>query len=190
VKVHGAYVAQQPEEFRRWTESVRALKPQVYLEIGSLNGGTLLLIVSALDPGATIIVLDLAVRPKLAAVLTQLRARGFDVHLLLGDSTGPEVSGKLADILLGRWVDAAFIDGDHAFACVISDYRLCLKLIRTGGLMGFHDIATQGAQSTREAWEWIKRHESKKRITEHVVELPAKRPPGGSVGNGIGVVKV
>jgi len=195
VKHGGLYIAQQPGEFRAWTKRVAAIRPKTYLEIGSLNGGTLMMIAPALEKGATIIAVDVAFRPRLAHSLNTLKAMGFETHVLTADSTAPDMSGKLADILGACWIDAAFIDGDHCFAAALSDYRLCLKMTRQGGLLGFHDIATISHtdialfHSVDKVWEYIKTQHPNT-CTEYVSKLPAKRPPCGSVGNGIGVVEV
>ncbi len=196
MKYAGRYVAQQKAEFDKWVARVAKIKPDTYLEIGSLNGGTLLMVAKALNPAAVIISIDLAASPGLIGACANLRKRGFFVHRLTGDSTSPDMAERVNDIKGVAGVDASFIDGDHSYACVASDYELCLKLSRRGGLIGFHDIATlpQAAlhvsHSVALFWKWIKENQHPGRTEEYVVELPKKRPPAGSIGSGIGVVEV
>ena len=40
----------------------------------------------------------------------------------------------------GKPLDFLFIDGDHAFKGVKSDFQLYSELVRPGGLIAFHDI--------------------------------------------------
>ena len=189
MRIGGVYTAQQAEEFRTWMRRVEALKAKVYLEIGALNGGTLQLVAPMLQPEATIIVIDIAQRDTLNRVVSKLVEDGFHVHFLIGDSTEPEMDGRVREALDGRWIDAAFIDGDHAFASVLSDYRLCLKWMKLGGLIGFHDIATAGPENTRRSWEYIKGLHPQQNW-EYVAKLPRKRPAAGSMGRGIGVAEI
>ena len=195
MRYKGLYVAQQPAEFEAWKERVAEVKPEVYLEIGSLDGGTLLMVSEVLPPKSTIIVVDVFESTGLKKTLTELKSQGFDTHLIVGDSTVPEMAGRIGEILDGRWIDAAFIDGDHCFAACVCDYHMLLKMMREGGLMGFHDLVTcadePGAvvHSVDEAWDYIKAQHPGK-TTEYIVELPKIRPAAGSVGNGIGVVEV
>ncbi len=189
MKYKGMYIAQQPAEFAAWKERVARIEPEAYLEIGSLRGGTLLMIAEALAPGATIISIDIQMCRKLTKSLGMLRQSGFTVHSIIENSAAPDIPGRIAALLGPYWLDAVFIDGDHSFDVAMSDYLMCLKLVRHGGLIGFHDIATLPLHGVAEVWGIVKaKHPNN--TAEYIVDLPKKRPPGGSIGNGIGVVKV
>ena len=45
--------------------------------------------------------------------------------------------------LAGRPLDVLFIDGDHSYDGVASDFAAYGPLVRQGGLIGFHDIVAQ-----------------------------------------------
>lgn len=194
MKHKGTYVAQQPEEFAEWVRRVAAIKPTCYLEIGSLNGGTLLMVAPALAPRAKIISIDWGCAENLVDALSELRAMGFDARLLTGDSTSPEMETRLLGELGKDRPQACFIDGDHAYAAVLSDYELCRSAasFRPDGLMiGFHDLATVGhfeGESVRAAWKTITAKWPTSCSSEIVYPLPDPRPPCGSVASGIGVL--
>lgn len=48
--------------------------------------------------------------------------------------TGPEIQAA------GGGVDLLFIDGDHTYASVLTDWLLYSPLVRPGGLLAFHDV--------------------------------------------------
>jgi cephalosporin hydroxylase len=61
-------------------------------------------------------------------------------HYLAGNSRSEEVRARLLEILKGREIDFLFIDGDHSYEGVKSDYEMYSPLVGSGGLVGFHDI--------------------------------------------------
>ncbi len=75
-----------------------------------------------------------------------------------GSSGDPKTVWKAFDAVGGP-VDMLFIDGDHSYAAVMCDWLLYHKLVRRGGLVAFHDVAT-GAAYVSEAGEFVKRLES------------------------------
>jgi len=84
-----------------------------------------------------------------------LLSMGFDVQVILGDSTAPDVIA--AARALGPY-DAVFIDGNHTLEYVAQDWMNYAPLAR---LVAFHDIAWKrraaGAKiDVPEFWNWIK----------------------------------
>ena len=59
---------------------------------------------------------------------------------LIGRSHDPATVHKAYQHLAGG-VDLLFIDGDHQYASVLTDWLLYSPLVRPGGLVAFHDVA-------------------------------------------------
>ena len=60
-------------------------------------------------------------------------------HFICADSTHPDARKALDQFLSGRPVDLLFIDGDHAYASVKSDFESFEPVVRRGGIVAFHD---------------------------------------------------
>lgn len=67
--------------------------------------------------------------------------RGQHLFLLRKNSHKPDTLAKIQEILKGRKLDLLFIDGDHSYAGVRKDFEMYMPLVRSGGLVAFHDIA-------------------------------------------------
>lgn len=158
----GVRIQQHRAEAAEFFHEMEVVKPKVFVEVGSAAGGTLYTFAGACEKGATIISVDLAKRfPErkyLKRTLARLKEEGFDVHLVKGDSHKPEQRKKLLDILHGRPVDACFVDGDHRAPGVWRDWEDYGKLVRKGGVVGFHDIKAKRMEHTSvwKAWAEIK----------------------------------
>jgi cephalosporin hydroxylase len=63
-----------------------------------------------------------------------------NVSLIDGDSTNPDVVGRVKNIFKHDKVDFLFIDGDHSYDVVKQDYDNYVGLVREGGYIAFHDI--------------------------------------------------
>jgi cephalosporin hydroxylase len=63
-----------------------------------------------------------------------------DVVQILGDSTQIEIVNKVKEVLNGKQVDFLFIDGDHSYQAIESDFLKYKDFVRKGGYIGFHDI--------------------------------------------------
>lgn len=63
-----------------------------------------------------------------------------DVHFIVGDSKNESTIENLRSILKDKLVDFMFIDGDHAYEGVKSDYNMYKEFVKPGGLIAFHDI--------------------------------------------------
>ena len=75
---------------------------------------------------------------------------------------------------MGGEIDALFIDADHAYESVERDFNIYAPLVRSGGIVGFHDIFHVPEGSGRH-WK------------EVVVPLPGATELFGEEGNGLGV---
>lgn len=121
--------------------------PRAVLEIGTANGGTLFLFTRVAAPDALVISLDLPSGrfgggyPAWKAPLYRAFARGTQrIELLRGDSHAPDAVAGVTRLLGGRPLDLLFIDGDHAYDGVRSDFEMYAPFVRPGGLVAFHDI--------------------------------------------------
>jgi predicted O-methyltransferase YrrM len=114
---------QKPSEFAELLRLVRRMKPRVIVEIGAGEGGaTYGLRLAA--PGATVVSIDM----------------DKTVATILGDSHAPATIAALRGVLQGRPIDVLFIDGDHSYEGVRADFEMYAPLVRSGGIVTFHDI--------------------------------------------------
>jgi predicted O-methyltransferase YrrM len=83
--------------------------------------------------------------------------RGQKLFLLRKDSHSPDTLASVKQILQGRKLDLLFIDGDHSFEGVRADSEMYMPLVRSGGLVVFHDIAQSTPKvQVMKLWESIK----------------------------------
>jgi predicted O-methyltransferase YrrM len=138
---------QVESEISSFLDRLSALDARVIVEIGTAKGGTLLLLARSAHPHATLISVDLPdgsfgegypvwripVYRRFALPTQTLTLIRADSHL---DSTRERVRTALE----GRQIDLLFIDGDHSYEGVRSDFEDYSPLVRAGGLIAFHDI--------------------------------------------------
>ncbi len=132
---------------------------QSYLEIGARDGDTFHEIMCALPVGSRGVAVDLPgglwgkrqTINNLKLAIDDLKARGYDVHLIVGDSQSQEVADMVEE--LGPY-DAAFIDGDHTFKGVSRDWSLYQDM---APMVAFHDIVG---------------HDQFEKVSKNPVEVP------------------
>jgi predicted O-methyltransferase YrrM len=137
-----SYMLQNVDELADFIALLKANDVHSYLEIGCKFGGSLWRIGTSLPAGSRIVAVDLPhgdtsfkeTLPHLQQCLGELCKRGYDAHLVVGDSTAPETVKRVA--AFGPF-DACFIDGNHTAAYVRRDFENYSKLAR---LVAFHDI--------------------------------------------------
>jgi cephalosporin hydroxylase len=134
-------------ELLRLAELVKERRPQVVVEIGTANGGTLFCFARLSAPQALLVSIDLpggvhgGGYPVWKRALYRSFAReGQRIELLRGDSHAPSMRRRLEGLLAGRAIDLLLVDGDHTYEGVRRDYELYAPLVRAGGLVAFHDI--------------------------------------------------
>lgn len=132
---------QVPEELEQVTVHVKEKK--LILEIGTDQGGTLLHWIKNADPNAEIVSIDMlggsggaGSQPDIE-IFKAWRLPGQTLHIIRADSSSPETVKQVEDILHGRKFDFAFIDGDHSYEGVKSDYDLYHNFCK---VIAFHDI--------------------------------------------------
>ena len=138
-----------PEEIRQFFNILQLRQCKRMIEVGSYQGGSVLIFAGALLPNSDILLIDKCDRknaePKLRKVMDHLRGEGFKVELFKGDSASLEAEAAALDM---GTVDFLYIDGCHDTPMVVCDYLTYRKYVCEGGLIGFHDIR----RPTRRAW--------------------------------------
>jgi predicted O-methyltransferase YrrM len=163
-------------------------KPSSILEIGTANGGTLLLFTKLSSKDAQIISIDLpggrfgGGYSKLRIPLYKLFAKNNKkISLLRLDSHDNKTKEKVEDILDNKKLDFLFIDGDHTYEGVKRDFELYSPLVKEGGVIAFHDIVLGNEKNVGGVprfWQEVKQY-------YHVNEFIEDLDQGGY---GIGVI--
>jgi predicted O-methyltransferase YrrM len=112
---------------------VMDLEPQVVVEIGAFDGGTLWIWCQL---AGLVVAVD---RPPVG-YKTETKVNTLGCPVVCGDSHDPQTKARLLEVLDGRPVDFLFIDGDHTFDGVKQDYEMYSPLVRPGGVVAFHDV--------------------------------------------------
>jgi predicted O-methyltransferase YrrM len=142
-------------EIRNFLHLVASEPPETVLEIGTGRGGTLFLLAQAARENALLVSIDapgavgFGARPEYASrarLYRSLGRRRQRVVFLAADSHLTETSSRVQQVLAGRLVDVLFVDGDHTLEGVASDFRMYAPLVRSGGLVAFHDIVPGPAE--------------------------------------------
>ena len=118
-------------------------RPDIYLEIGTANGGTHFLIRHLCPTLQTSIAIDLDIHNRHLVDLLTATPRS---HYIVGSSTHPRTRGRLERTLAGRQIDTLFLDGDHSYEGVKADFDLYRGYVRPGGIIVFHDIVADHGQ--------------------------------------------
>jgi predicted O-methyltransferase YrrM len=182
---------QRTTELSRAVALVRERRPATVVEIGSYRGGTLYCWARVSTPDARLVSIDLAVGEQMEKYgygagdphgLRNLVLPTQDLHVILGDSHSAEVRDQLIAALGVRPIDFLFIDGDHTYAGVKSDYETYAPLVRPQGLIGFHDIVPNSGMPDLEVWKFWNELKSSGRSWRECIDA------GGGTGMGIGFV--
>lgn len=144
-------IQQIPSEFAEFMGIVQNLKPITILEIGVAKGGTSQCFSKVCENLVSICISDYIP----LANQTYFRRNSHD----------PATLGKMTRALKGKVVDVLFIDGDHCYDGVKKDYELYGPLVRSGGLIAFHDIVKSKWHESRnngvpKLWDELKKSNS------------------------------
>ena len=105
------------------------------VEIGVHTGGTLWAWGQCARPDAVLIGIDIYLGNVNPAASGDARVR-----LIKGDSRAESTITQVERELGGRPVDLLFIDGDHTYETVKTEFEMYSPLVRSGGVIAFHDI--------------------------------------------------
>jgi len=138
-------VSQVNYEYKLVLDEINRLDPDIVMEIGTKEGGTLYGWTRVGRPDKVVSV-DL---PEGAFGGGYPRQKGkfyrkFDVDvdmaLIRGNSHSRDILAEVEDRLADEKVDFLFIDGDHTYEGVKQDFGMYKHLVKSGGLIAFHDI--------------------------------------------------
>lgn len=183
---HG--MIQQRDEIRWLAATVRAMAPRCVLEIGTSHGGTFFVWTRVAADDATLVSVDLPPweLDDPAEPLKVARLRGFArarqrIHLIRATSHDPSTRDRVVAALGGRPVDVLFIDGDHSYEGVCDDFERYAPLVRSGGLVAFHDIHPHSRGWSGDVWRFWTEVRTRGRVEERIADLAQD-------GYGIGAV--
>lgn len=113
------------------------------VEIGVWHGVTTARLRSVMDPNGTVLAVDPFVPGRLGFSIQQLVARREVAKVANGKVQWVRLSGAeagRAHRTTGREpIDFLFIDGDHAYEAVRSDWEAWRPLVASGGIVALHD---------------------------------------------------
>ena len=184
------YAVQSLWELTRLLGEVTRLRPATLFEIGTHRGGTLYCWSRILPQDAVMVSLDLPADPNdphttVAALEKLVVSSTQKCTFLRDDSHLASTLDKVKAALGGRQVDFLFIDGDHSYGGVKQDFEMYRGLVRSGGIIAFHDVAPNPdvpEYGVAKFWQEVKKtHPTHEFIDPH---------PVGPTGMGIGVVSV
>ena len=179
------------EEVAQLLGILDSIKPRIILEIGTAHGGTLFLWTRIATEDALLISIDLpgglfgGGYPRLKAILYKRFAMSRQkIALLRADSHDLGTLKKVEQLIGDNGIDFLFIDGDHSYEGVKKDYEMYSPLVKSGGIIAFHDIVpgpTECVGGVPRFWSELKRSLPKEKYVEIVNDW-------SQGGYGIGVV--
>ena len=95
---------------------------------------------------------------------------GQRLRLIRADPHLPETKKHVERILADKRLDFLFIDGDHTYNGVKRDFEMYSPLVRSGGMIAFHDIAPHRQNEDCQGdkfWDDVKQHYQYREIIEN-----------------------
>lgn len=185
------HALQREGELAQLVDIVREHAPKVVLEIGTFRGGTLAAWCQCAADDALLIGVDMPGGEFGGgwAYGDKERITGFaypdqGIVLLEGNSHELKTKAEVVAALCDRPVDFLFIDGDHTFQGVQSDFIEYAPLVAPGGIIAFHDVVPYPEVPRCE----VDRFWREEILPEHpdAIEI---RTDGDYAGCGIGVIR-
>jgi predicted O-methyltransferase YrrM len=138
---------QKISEFSPLISFLKRRKLNTIVEIGTARGGTFYAWCKIAEPDAMIVSIDLPGGPfgggysvKDIKRFRKYKRKNQRLYFLRKDSQNRATKEELMKILKDRKIDFLFIDGDHRFSGIRKDWRLYSPLVKSNGLIVFHDI--------------------------------------------------
>ena len=132
--------SQKDTEIRLLMDLIQKNKSRVILEIGGYRGGSLFLLAQSSPIPSTIISVDICYSFQRRIAHKFFARPGQRITCIKGDTKKHSTLQKVKRALSGNQIDFLFIDGDHSFSGVMNDFVLYSPLVRSGGIIAFHDI--------------------------------------------------
>lgn len=141
---------QLKDELTELSTLVKKHDPETVLEIGTANGGTLYTWCKYLETVSDIVSLDLpggdfgGGYPKRKQQIYNAFSGEKDTHFVRADSHSEQTLKNVRSIIenesYGGTVDFLFIDGDHTYEGVKTDFEMYGELVSEEGIIALHDI--------------------------------------------------
>jgi cephalosporin hydroxylase len=79
------------------------------------------------------------------------------MHLLRADSHDPSTLDEVRRLIGDNEIDFLFLDGDHTYEGIKKDWEMYAPLVRSGGIIAFHDVAgNYDSTQVKRFWDSIK----------------------------------
>lgn len=123
------------DKFELWQllELVGRIEPSVIVEIGIDKGHSMATWIEAFHPD-----IIAGINDQMDAFDYQIN-EAFSDTVIVGDSHDTKILTRLQNKLGKEPIDFLFIDGDHNYQGVRSDYEMYAPLVRRGGIIAMHD---------------------------------------------------
>jgi|AntRauTorckE6833_2_1112554.scaffolds.fasta_scaffold03931_5 predicted O-methyltransferase YrrM len=172
------------EEFEEFLTLFQDKRPKIILEIGTDRGGSLFALCKLAPDDAMVISLDLPANDTLGgypewkeSLYMMFKKPKQQLLLLRGDSHSQKMLDQMNEVLGTKKIDFIFLDGDHSYEGVKKDFEMYSPLVKKGGVIAFHDVATNEAETgVPKFWE-----ETKKSY-EYVEFIRDKQQVGYGIG--------
>jgi len=150
---------QKRTEILSLLQKVHSLNPRRILEIGTCNGGTLFMWANLASD--LVVSCDLYKNDIRAELYTHFPGptSKCNVRALTGNSHDSGFREQVYETFGDEKIDFLFIDGDHSAEGVKSDFYDYKDLVRSGGIIAFHDILKNQPVEGNQVyyfWETIK----------------------------------
>lgn len=155
-------------EITQLLQLLALMSPRTILEIGTAQGGTLFLFTRVTNPDGVIISVDLphglfgGGYPSWKLPFYQSFAvHQQHLHLLRANSHSTSTLHTIQTLLQDQPLDFLFIDGDHTYEGVKTDFAMYSPLVTPGGIIAFHDIVSgpeEKVSGVPKFWQELKQH--------------------------------
>ena len=192
--VNGFGAMQKPAEFAALLTMLEAASPRTILEIGVGKAGSSWAF-SKIEALERIVAIDLpggpwGGGPTEESIKYIADNSPIKYDFIAGNSMSSECLEAVKKLLFKSFdkfdeVDFLFIDGDHSYSGVKTDFLTYKQFVREGGLIAFHDICEHAPETgceVKKFWDEIKESTPKDKYVEFISE-PTN-------WGGIGVLKV
>lgn len=153
----GLLIWQYPNQFSKYLSLIKNLNISSYLEIGCRWGGTFVLTNEYLNkfhPLTKSVAVDIIDSPVDEYCKLKTNSK-HSLSFMKLNSTSQEFK----DFIAKNYFDIIFIDGDHTYQGVKSDYEACKN---SGKIFVFHDIVNGVCPGVVRLWKEIKQNEYNK----------------------------
>ena len=179
---------QNMRELLALAKLIDGLHPERVCEIGTHKGGTLFVWCQLAAPEAVIVSIDLpggdfggGFGERSIPFFNSFAKPMQALHFIRGDSHAAPTKARLEGVLSEGKLDFLLIDGDHSYDGVKRDFEDYAPLVRSGGLVAFHDIVKRDEYPSIEVWRFWAELKKEFRCEEFIDADPAAR----SIGIGV-----